>query len=172
MNALCTLLSIVKARYFAAPLKFLIRGSCAVSFTREKKKSWKQEFCSLPRYFSFHPFRSRLPVVSLNDEASPGLLRLLDLVQLFTTPPYPPARPKRNSGSSVLSTSVGRIFSERYCKNRRSLSRFTPSQVATLRHPDRLPFFARHAHRFQLLPRKRKHLTNLRNKFCETFLSV
>lgn len=164
MNALCTLLSIVKARYFAAPLKFLIRGSYAVSFTREKKKSWKQEF-------SFLPFRSRLLVVSLNDEASPGLLRLLDLVQLFTTPPYPPARPERNSGSSVLSTSVGRIFSERYCKNRRCLSRFTSSQAATLRHPDRLPFFARYAH-FQVLPRKRKHLTNLRNKFCETFLGV
>lgn len=41
MNALCTLLSIVKARHFVAPLKFLIRGSCAVSFTEEKKKSWK-----------------------------------------------------------------------------------------------------------------------------------
>lgn len=43
--------SIVKARYFAAPLKFLIRGSYAVSFTRGKKKrkAESQEFCSLLR---------------------------------------------------------------------------------------------------------------------------
>lgn len=79
-----------------------------------------------------------------------------------------PACPERNSSSSVLSSSVGRIFSERYCKNRRSLSRFAWSR-ATSRHSDRPSFFA-YAH-LPSFPPKRKHLTNWRNKFRGVFFA-
>lgn len=118
---MCVSVSTVKTRSLAVPLKFPIRKlRCFFRVGERGEKDNRSENCSLPRYFA-PAFRSRLLlVVSLNDEASLGLLRLLDLVQLFTAPPpppYPSARPKRNSGSSVLSNS-GRIFSERYCENR------------------------------------------------------
>lgn len=96
-------MSTVEAWSFAAPLKFLIRKLRC--FFREGKKKEGGKSVRF-RVTSFHPFRSRLPVVSLNDEASLGLLRLLNLVQLFTTPPYPSARPERNSGSSPSSQAL------------------------------------------------------------------
>lgn len=112
MNALCVSMTIIKARSFAGPLKFLIRRRYPVSFARGKKgerKSWKREFCSLPHYFFVPPFskpsaRSFVKRWSLArayfvfSTSSNFLLRRRILSR---------SSRRETPGSSVLSSSVG-----------------------------------------------------------------
>lgn len=157
-------MSTVEAWSFAAPLKFLIRKLRC--FFRKEKKKGKREVCSLPRYFvppfskpSARSFVKRWSLAGLTSSSQPRSTFYHAAVSFLSS---------REKLRFIRPLKLCRIFSERYCKNRRNLSRFAPSQAATLRHLDRLTFFARYA-RFQVLL-KRKHLTNRRNKFHEIFL--